>query len=175
MVEPLTNAILASILHLILRDLTRNRRAPQHRAPPCRAPAHRWHCRPHRSGPRAVTPPPQYRSMEPSPPRATKQTLNGPPLPPFGIPYTPRSQVDLARLAGPPEAATPFMVAGLERAPTIEEQERGSPAVVPLTRGTADLTISDWSAPPYHIMDPPSPTPYGANPNPNGSGSGSLP
>jgi hypothetical protein len=37
MVEPLTDAILASILHLIRRDLIGNRRAPPHWAPPRRA------------------------------------------------------------------------------------------------------------------------------------------
>jgi hypothetical protein len=31
-------------------------------------------------------------------------------LPQFGVPYTPRSQVDLGRLAGPSEGITPFTV-----------------------------------------------------------------
>jgi hypothetical protein len=48
MSEPLTNAILASILHLIQRDLTGNGRVPPRRAPPRwvpprRAPAHWQH------------------------------------------------------------------------------------------------------------------------------------
>jgi hypothetical protein len=51
MAEPLTNAILASILHLIRRDLAENERAPPRRAslrwvPPRRAPARRWHRHP---------------------------------------------------------------------------------------------------------------------------------
>jgi hypothetical protein len=51
MTEPLTNAILASILHLIWRDLVKNRRVPPRRAlphwvRPHRAPTHRWHHRP---------------------------------------------------------------------------------------------------------------------------------
>jgi hypothetical protein len=41
--------------------------------------------------------------------------------------------------------------------------------------GTADLTISDWLATPYHRVDPPSPTLDMANPNPNRSGSASQP
>jgi hypothetical protein len=153
MAEPLTNAILASILHLIRRDLTGNRRVPPRR-------------RPHRSRQRAATPPPQYRPMEPSPPRVPEQTLPGPPLPPFGVPYTPRSQVDLGWLVGPPEGATPFTVAGLVRSPATEEG-RGLPAVEPLTRGTTDFSITDRPATPYHRSDPPSPTPEEANPNPN--------
>jgi hypothetical protein len=44
-----------------------------------------------------------------------------------------------------------------------------------LTRGTADLSITDRLATPYHTPDPPSPTPEEANPNPNESVSGSLP
>jgi hypothetical protein len=59
------------------------------------------------------------------------------------------------------------------RAPAIEEQERGSSALEPLTRGTTDLMISDQPATPYHRADPPSPTPDGASPNPNELGSGS--
>jgi hypothetical protein len=148
MVEPLTNAILASILHLIRRDLTENqraalRRAPPHWVPPCRALARRWHRCPHRSGPRVTTPPPQYQTMEPSPPRAPEQSLPRPPLPLFGVPYTPRSQVDLRWLARPPEGVTIFMVATPRRTLATEEEEMGSPAVEPLTRGTTDLTISD--------------------------------
>jgi hypothetical protein len=46
MAKPLTNVILASILHLIWRDLVENRRVRPRRAPPCwvpprRAPARR--------------------------------------------------------------------------------------------------------------------------------------
>jgi hypothetical protein len=70
MVEPLTNAILASILHLIRRDLTG--KGSSMLAPPRRAPTCQWHRRTHRSRPRAGTPPPQYRPMELSPPRATE-------------------------------------------------------------------------------------------------------
>jgi hypothetical protein len=75
MAEPLTNVILASILHLIQQDLIGNGRAPPHRAPPHWVPPHRgsarrWCRRPRKSGPRVATPPPQYRPMEPSPPRA---------------------------------------------------------------------------------------------------------
>jgi hypothetical protein len=169
MLEPLTNAILASILHFIQRDHTRNRRAP-----PRQAHARRCHRHPHRSGPRAVTPPPSYQPMGPSPPRLIRPPLLGTPLPPFGAPYNPITQVDLGRLAGPPEGITPFTVAGPRRTPAIEE-ERGQPAVEPQIWGTTDLTISDWLATPYHIVDPPSPTPDTANPNPNGSGSGSPP
>jgi hypothetical protein len=179
MVEPLTNTILASILHLIRRELARNRRVPPRRAPPrwvhpCQALARWRHRRPRRSGPRAATPPPQYRPMKPSPPRVPEQSLPGPPLPPFGVPYTPRSQVDLGWLVGPLEGATPFTVAALVRAPTTEEG-RGSLAVETLTRGTTDLLITDQPATPYHRPDPLSPTPEEANPNPNGAGSGSPP
>jgi hypothetical protein len=105
MAEPLTNAILASILHLIRWDLTGNGivppcRAPPRWIPPRRAPARLW-CRwPHRSGPRAVTPPSRYQSMEPSPPGVPEQSQPGPLLPPFGTPYIPRTHVDLGRLAG---------------------------------------------------------------------------
>jgi hypothetical protein len=108
--------------------------------------------------------------MEPSPPRSP-----GPPLSPFDVPYTPRSQVDLGRLAGRPEGITPFMVAGLIRTPATEEQERGSLVVEPLTRGMTNLTISDRPITPYHRADPPSPTPDMANLNPNGLRSGLPP
>jgi hypothetical protein len=172
MAEPLTNTILVSILHLIRRDLVRNMRAPPCWIPPRQVPARRRCRHLHRSGPRVVTPSPQYRPMEPSPPRVPKQTLPGPPLPLFGIPYTPRSQVDLGRLVRPLEGATPFTVAGLVRAPASEEGRR-SPAVEPLTRGTTDLSITDQPATPYHRPNPPSPTPEEANPNPNRSGFGS--
>jgi hypothetical protein len=118
------------------------------------------------SGPRATTLPPQYRPMEPSAPRSPGSSLQ-----PFDAPYTPRTQVDLGRLGGPLEGITPFMVAGLVRTPTTKEQERGSPAVEPLTRGTTDLTISDRSPTPYYRADPPSPTPDSANPNRLGSDS----
>jgi hypothetical protein len=90
-----------------------------------------------------MTPPPQYRPMEPSPPRSLGSSMLRPSLPPFGAPYTPRSQVDLGRLAGPPKGITPFTVAGLVRTIATQEQERGSSAVEPLTRGVTDLTISD--------------------------------
>jgi hypothetical protein len=80
-------------------------------------------------------------------PRVPEQTLPGPPRAPFGVPYTTRSQVDLRRLARPPEGATPFTVVGLVRAPTIE-QGRGSPAMEPLTRSTTDLSITDRLATP---------------------------
>jgi hypothetical protein len=116
-----------------------------------------------------VTQPSQYRSMEPSPPRSS-----GLSLPPFGVPYNPRTQVDLGQLAGPPEGITPFMVTGQRRTPTTEE-ERGSLALEPLTRGTTDLMISDRPATPHPRADPPSPTSDMTNPNPNGSGSGSPP
>jgi hypothetical protein len=122
-----------------------------------------------------MTPPPQYRPMEPSLPREPEQSLPGPSLPPFGVPYTPRSQVDLGRLVGPPEGITPFTVAAPRRTPVTEEQERGSLVVEPLIRGTADLTISDRLATPFHQPDPPSPTPKEANPIPNGLGFGSPP
>jgi hypothetical protein len=122
-----------------------------------------------------MTPPPHYRPIEPSPPRSLRPALPGSPLPPFGVPYTPRSQVDLGRLVGPPEDITPFMVARPRRTPTTEEEERGSPTVKPRTRGTADLTISDRPATPYHIVDLPSPTPDTTNINPNGLGFDSPP
>jgi hypothetical protein len=121
MVEPLTNAILASILHLIRRDLIGDRRAPPHWVPPHWVPVRRWHRRPCRSRPGATTSLLQYRLMEPSPPRSPGSSLPGPPLPPFGAPYTPRTQVDLGRLAGSLEGITPFTVAGLVRTPAIEE------------------------------------------------------
>jgi hypothetical protein len=110
--------------------------------------------------------------MEPSPPRVPEQTLPRPPLPPFGVPYTPRSQVDLGRLVGSSEGATPFMVAGLVTTPATEEG-RGSPVMEPLTRSTTDLSITDQPATPYHRSNPPSLTPEEANPNPNGPGSSS--
>jgi hypothetical protein len=113
--------------------------------------------------------------MEPSPPRSPGSLLSGLSLLPFGVPYTRRSQVDLGRLAGPLEGITPFMVAGPRITPATEEQERGSPAMEPLTRSRADLMISDWPATPYHREDPPSPTADMINPNPNGLGSGSPP
>jgi hypothetical protein len=113
--------------------------------------------------------------MEPSPPRVPEQTLPGPPLSPFGVPYIPRSQVDLGRWIGPPEGTTPFIVVGLVRNPATKDQERGSPAVEPLTSGTADLTISDRSVMPYHRADPPSLTSDEANHNLNGLGSSSPP
>jgi hypothetical protein len=97
--------------------------------------------------------------MEPSPPRSTV-----PSLPPFRVPYNPRTSVDLGRLAGPQEGITPFTVAGPRSAPTTEV-ERGSPAVEPLTRGTTDLTISDQPTIPRLGADPPSPTPDTVNPN----------
>jgi hypothetical protein len=175
MAEPLTNVILASLLHLIRRDLTENQRAPPHWVPPRWAPARQRRCHPCSSGPRAVTLSPQYRPMEPSPPRVPEQTLPGPPLPPFGVLYMLGSQVDLGRLIGPPEGTAPFTVVGLIRNPATKDQERGSPTVEPLTRGTIDLTISDRPATPYHRADPPSPTLDEANHKPNGSGSGSPP
>jgi hypothetical protein len=67
-----------------------------------------------------MIPPPQYQSMEPSPPRSL-----GLSLPPFGVPYTLRSQVDLGRLAEPPEGITLFTVAGPRKTPATEEEERG--------------------------------------------------
>jgi hypothetical protein len=147
MAEALTNAILASTLHLIRRDLIGNGRVPPHRAPPRwipphRAPARRQRHHPRRSRPRAATPPPQYRSMEPSP-RSPRQSLPGPPLPPFGTPYIPRTQVDLEWLVGPPEGITPFTMAGLVRTPTTKEERRGSSTMEPPTRGTVDLSITD--------------------------------
>jgi hypothetical protein len=112
--------------------------------------------------------------MEPSPPRVPEQTLPEPPLPPFGVPHTPRLQVDHGRLDGPPEGVIPSTVARLVRAPTTEEGW-GSSAVDPLTRGTTDLSITNRPATPYHKPDPPSPTAEQGNPNPNGLGSGSPP
>jgi hypothetical protein len=125
MAKPLTNVILASIMHLIRRDIVGNRRvlprrAPLRWVPPHQAPARQQRCRPCRSVPRVATPPPHYRPMEPSPPRVPKQMLTG-----------------------PPEGTTPFTVARLVRNSATEDQERVSPAVEPLTRGTADLMISD--------------------------------
>jgi hypothetical protein len=117
-----------------------------------------------------MTPPPQYHPMEPSPPRSPRPSLS-----PFGVPYHPRSQVDLGQLAGPLEGITPFMMPGPRRTPTSEEEEREAPTVEPVTQGMIDLTISHWPATPYHRADPPSPTPNTANPNPNGLGSDSLP
>jgi hypothetical protein len=175
MAEPLTDAILASILHLIWRDLARNGRTPPCRAPPRRAPARPRHRRPRRSGQRAATPAPQYRPMELSPPRSPRPSLLGPPLPPFGAPYIPRTQVNLGRLVGPTKGITPFMVAGLVRTPATKEEGRGSPEVESLTRGTMDLSITDWPATPYHRPDSPSLTPNEANPDPNGSGFDSPP
>jgi hypothetical protein len=122
-----------------------------------------------------MTPPPQYWLMEPSPPRSHEPSVLGPPLPPVDVPYTLWSQVNLGRLAGPPEGITPFTVAGPRRTPATEEEERGLPAVEPLIRGMADLTISDRPTTPYHRADPPSPTPDTANPNPNGLSNGSPP
>jgi hypothetical protein len=157
MAKPLTNAILASIMHLIWRDIVGNRRVPPRRAPlrwvpPHQALARQQRRHPCRSVPRAVTPPPHYRPMEPSPPRVPKQMLTR-----------------------PPEGTTPFTVARLVRNSATEDQERVSPAVEPLTRGMADLMISDQSATPYHRANPPSPTLDEANHNPNGSGSSSPP
>jgi hypothetical protein len=90
-----------------------------------------------------VTQAPQYRQMDPSPPRSP-----GPPLPPFGVPYNPRTQVNLGWLAGPPEGITPSTVARPKRTPETEE-ERGSPVVEPPTRGTTDLTINDRLGTPH--------------------------
>jgi hypothetical protein len=105
--------------------------------------------------------------MEPSPPRSPMLSLPRPPLPLFGATYTPRTQVNLGRLAGPPEGITPFTVARRVRTLATEEQERGSPVVEPMTRGISDLTISDQVPTPFHRPDPPSPTSKEANPNPN--------
>jgi hypothetical protein len=110
--------------------------------------------------------------MRPSSLRLIGPPLLGPPLPSFSAPYNPRTEVNLERLAGPPEDITPFTVAEPRRTPATEE-ERGQPMVEPLMRGTTDLTISDRPATPYHIADPPSLTPDIANPNPNGLGSNS--
>jgi hypothetical protein len=118
-VEPPTNAILALILHLIWRDLTENQHG---RAPPCWAPPrhHRRHIR--WSGPRAVNMTPSYWPMEPSPPRSSM-----PPLPPFSIPYTPSTTVDLGRLTRPPEDITLFTMAGSRRGtPGMSQQEASS-------------------------------------------------
>jgi hypothetical protein len=100
MSEPLTNAILDKILHLIWRDLTGNQPilAPPRRAPP------RHHRRVRQRAPRVV---PLYWPMEPSPPHSSMS-----PLPPFGTPYTPNRSVDLERLTGPSEGITPFTRAG---------------------------------------------------------------
>jgi hypothetical protein len=84
-----------------------------------------------------------YWPIEPSPPIVPRSLLPGPPLPTFGVPYTPRSQVDFGWVAGPPVGITPFTVATPRSTPTTEEQERVSPTVEPLTWGTTDFTISD--------------------------------
>jgi hypothetical protein len=63
MAEPLTNAILASILHLIRRDLTENGRVPPRRAPP------RW------IPPRAAS----YTPATPSPPQERTKGGNAAP------------------------------------------------------------------------------------------------
>jgi hypothetical protein len=75
-------------------------------------------------------------------------------LPPFGIPYTPFTTVDLGCLTGTPEGITLFTMVGSRRetsgmsqqeafiVPTIEG-ERGSPAVDPLVWRMTNLTISD--------------------------------
>jgi hypothetical protein len=76
-----------------------------------------------------VTPPP-------SPLRST-----GPLLPLFRVPYNPRTQVDLGQLAGPLEGITPFTVAKPRRTLVVED-ERGSPVVEPLIRGTADRSAT---------------------------------
>jgi hypothetical protein len=107
MAEPLTNVIFASILYLIRQDLTGNR---HRRAPPRQAHAHRRLHHICRSEPRAVNTTPLYQSMESSPPRSSKL-----PLPPFGIPYTPSTTVDLGRLTRPPKGITPFTVVGSRR------------------------------------------------------------
>jgi hypothetical protein len=181
MTEPLTNAILASILHLIWRDLAGNRRVPPCRAPPRwvpsrRAPTRRRRRHPCISRPRVATPPPQYRPMEPMPLRVPEQSLLEPPLPQFGVPYIPRSQVDLGRLAGPPEGATPIHGGHTKwQNPYNRRRKKGVIVVEPLTRSTTDLSIIDGPATPYHRADRPSPTPDKANPNPNRLGSGSPP
>jgi hypothetical protein len=175
MTEPLTNAIHDLILHLIRCDLVGNRRAAPCWVPPCWTPAHRQHRRPRGSRPRATTPPPQYRPMEPSPPRALEPSLPRPSLPPFGVPCTPRSQVDFGWLARPPAGITSFTMATPRSTPTIEEQDRESSVVEPLTRCMVDLTINDRLTTPFHQPDPPSLTPEEANPNPNGLSSGSPP
>jgi hypothetical protein len=95
MAEPLTNAILISILHLIRWDLNGN----QSRL----APPHRRRCRIHQSGPRAVTTTPSYQPMELSPPHSSM-----PPVPPFGTPYTPSTTMDLEHLTGPSKSITMF-------------------------------------------------------------------
>jgi hypothetical protein len=85
---------------------------------------------------------PQYWPMESLPLRAPEQLLPRPPLPRFGVHYIPRSQVNLGRLARPLEGATPFTVAASRRTTSTEEEGRGSPVVEPLTRGTADLSVT---------------------------------
>jgi hypothetical protein len=137
MTGSLTNVILASIHHLIRRDLVGNRGAPPRWAPLSRALARRRHRRIRRSGLRTVIPPPSYWPMESSPPRSTIL-----PLPPFGMPYNPRTSVDLRHLVGLPEGITPFMATG-PRSALAKEGERGSPAVESLIRGMTDLTITD--------------------------------
>jgi hypothetical protein len=99
MTKPLTNVILASIIHLIRWDLAGN----QPRLAPPRHHCHRIH---HRTL-RAVTTSPSYRSMELSSSRSSML-----PLPPFGTPYTPNmGSVDLDPLAGPLEGITPITAA----------------------------------------------------------------
>jgi hypothetical protein len=165
MAEPLTNAILASILHLIRRDLAEDgrfapRRAPLRWALLHRAPAHRRHRCPCRSGPRAMTPPPHIDLWN-----LHHQDHSGRHCHHLAHP-TPQEHKFLGQLAEPPEGITP--VARLVRTPAIEEQERGSPMVQPLTRGTTDLMINDRTATAYHRADPPSLTPDSTNPNSNG-------
>jgi hypothetical protein len=99
MIEPLTNVILASILHLIRGDLTGDH-------PRLAPPRHRRRRIRHRA-PKAVTTAPSYRSMESSSSRYSML-----PLPPFGTPYTPNmGSVDLGCLTGPPKGITPFTAA----------------------------------------------------------------
>jgi hypothetical protein len=58
---------------------------------------------------------------------------------------------------------------------SCNRKSRGSPAVDPLVRRTADLMINDRPGTPTTREDPPSAMPVAQNPNPNGSSSSSSP
>jgi hypothetical protein len=106
MSDQLTHALLASILHLIQRDII-----VQH--PARAAPRHlsllnqQSHCA---STTAPVVLAPSYHPMHPSssPPHISTPSS----LPPFGVPYTmPQGSINLGRLTGPSEGSNPFTVA----------------------------------------------------------------
>jgi hypothetical protein len=66
--------------------------------------------------------------MEPSPSRSSMSSL-----PPFGIPYTPSTTVDLRRLTGPPEGIIPFTMTRSRRGTLGMSQQEASS--VPTTEG----------------------------------------